>query len=255
VSVYLYGITTAPGPEAVDEPGVERGEVRAATAGRLSAMVSRVATVPVPAGRENLTAHSKVLESIHARCTVIPARFGTVFPDEQALIAELLDARRSELEQLLNDLEGRSELTVKAFYEQESVLREIVAHEPSIRALRDELRRPGASEPYLANVRLGEMVAAALACKRDADAQRVLAPLRPLAEDVRVGDAAVEGIVVNASFLVERHRLTEFDAAVASLGEELGDRMVMKYVGPLPPYSFADVESDARDAAAPARRP
>ena len=33
-----------------------------------------------------------------------------------------------------------------------------------------------------------------------------------------------------------------FSATVAALGDELGDRVTMRYVGPLPPYSFVDAE-------------
>jgi hypothetical protein len=43
---------------------------------------------------------------------------------------------------------------------------------------------------------------------------------------------------VNAAFLVERERIDEFSRAVTELGHELAGRVKLRYVGPLPPYSF-----------------
>jgi hypothetical protein len=46
----------------------------------------------------------------------------------------------------------------------------------------------------------------------------------------------------NLAFLVERDRVPEFSTAVAALDGEVADRIELRYVGPLPPYSFADAE-------------
>jgi len=54
-----------------------------------------------------------------------------------------------------------------------------------------------------------------------------------------------ERIVLNASFLVDSSRLTEFDAAVEQVGESQGGRMRFKYTGPLPPHSFVELTGAA----------
>ena len=48
---------------------------------------------------------------------------------------------------------------------------------------------------------------------------------------------------VNAAFLVERSRVDEFSQAVAGLETEVKDRMQLRYVGPMPPYSFMEEEA------------
>ena len=50
------------------------------------------------------------------------------------------------------------------------------------------------------------------------------------------------------ALLVERGRIPEVDAEVDRLGEELGPGIRIRYVGPLPPYSFATLEGTEASA-------
>ena len=56
--------------------------------------------------------------------------------------------------------------------------------------------------------------------------------------DIQVGESTNERIVCNASFLVERDAIPEFDEAVDRARREQAERMRLKYTGPLPPHSF-----------------
>jgi len=49
--------------------------------------------------------------------------------------------------------------------------------------------------------------------------------------------------VFSASFLVDRDRIAEFDQAVDETGRQHADRMRLKYTGPLPPHSFAELST------------
>jgi DnaJ-domain-containing protein 1 len=49
-------------------------------------------------------------------------------------------------------------------------------------------------------------------------------------------------MVFDCSYLVEREREALFDAAVNCLANEYEGRVSFKYIGPLPPYSFARLE-------------
>jgi len=49
--------------------------------------------------------------------------------------------------------------------------------------------------------------------------------------------------------LVEKKRLEEFDRALDTLDQELGGRLRLQRVGPLPPYSFGTVEVRSLDPA------
>jgi Gas vesicle synthesis protein GvpL/GvpF len=69
--------------------------------------------------------------------------------------------------------------------------------------------------------------------------------LEPLAVAARNEAPNTSDSAVNAAFLVERAKLDEFSAAVTALTSEVEDRMRLRYIGPLPPYSFAEEETAA----------
>jgi len=48
-------------------------------------------------------------------------------------------------------------------------------------------------------------------------------------------------MVLNAAFLVKEARQADFDEAVKWLDEEMGKRIIFKYVGPVPPYNFVNI--------------
>ncbi|HEY2436500.1 MAG TPA: GvpL/GvpF family gas vesicle protein, partial [Solirubrobacteraceae bacterium] len=51
-------------------------------------------------------------------------------------------------------------------------------------------------------------------------------------------EPAHERIAADASFLVERERIAEFDAEVDRIGRAQAGRLRLKLTGPLPPHSF-----------------
>jgi len=186
-------------------------------------------------------AHTLVLEEVMKEFTILPVRFSTIAPSVEAIENKLLKRRFGEFHGLLKEMEGRVELGLKAFWYEDIIFREILEENPPIRRLRDDLmgRRP--EETYYERIRLGEMIEKAMWQKRDEDAERILAPLRPLAYQSKVNKVITDRMVLNAAFLVNEDRQAEFDEAVKKLDEETGKRLVFKYVGPVPPYNFVNV--------------
>jgi hypothetical protein len=167
----------------------------------------------------------------------VPLRFGTVLPDDDAVTEQLLRARASEIEELLSALDGRVELSLSGTYD-ERIFGEVVAEHPEVAELRARVRGRDEAATYYDRIRLGELVANAMAAKREHDTEQVLATLRPLADDVRVKDVAHERSVLSASFLVHRDRLPEFDRAAEEVAARNRARIRFSYAGPLPPYDF-----------------
>jgi hypothetical protein len=112
--IYVYAITD-PAPAAA--PPDVRGLDDAAIATRTSGAVAAVYTVhdlrqitPTP---ENLWRHEAVVESIMRRCdAVLPARFGTVFADENA-IDDILTRHAAPLAAGLTRVRGWVELGLR----------------------------------------------------------------------------------------------------------------------------------------------
>jgi hypothetical protein len=60
-----------------------------------------------------------------------------------------------------------------------------------------------------------------------------------------VDDLEKEFMVLNAPFLVQRDRRQEFEDAVEEVAQERQERMSFRLLGPMPAYSFIDVEEPA----------
>jgi hypothetical protein len=121
----------------------------------------------------------------------------------------------------------------------------VVTERPQLAELRESLRgRPGPAT-YYDRIRLGELVASAVAEKREVLACRVASRLGALAAATENGEPLHEQMLANVAFLVDRARIGEFDAAVSALDLELDDEIRLRYNGPLAPHNFVDLEAGA----------
>jgi gamma-glutamylcyclotransferase (GGCT)/AIG2-like uncharacterized protein YtfP len=243
---YVYGVVRAKRGSRLKQSGINDEPVTVVASKGLGALTSDVPAGPLEAGREELLTHSRVLEkALHQRGVVLPMRFGVVMPDEGAVRAELLASHREQLAAQLDEMEGKVEINIKGIYDEEAILREVIAENPEIAELRQSLHGKPDDATYYERIRLGELVSDALTAKRNEEQARIVDRLAGSALTVEVGEPVHERMAVNASFLVERERLDEFDRAVDKIGEEQAHRIRMKYTGPLPPHSFVELAVEA----------
>lgn len=220
----------------------ERGDpVHTVHHGDLMAVVSDSPVIEYASSRRNMMAHTLVLEDVMREHTILPVRFGVVAPSAKALEEKVLQRRHEELSNLLSEMEGRNEVGLKAFWYENVIFPEVVAENPPIQRLRDSLMGRAAEETYYERIRLGEMIESAIGKKRVEDSQRILGALRPLADETHLGDVITDQMVVNAAFLVQDARKEAFDKTLDALDEEMGTRVLFKYVGPVPPYNFVRI--------------
>jgi Gas vesicle synthesis protein GvpL/GvpF len=235
--VHVYGVVRRSA-----EPDVQEG-VRLIVHRDVAALVSDIE----PEGLEPvhaLRAHWRVLEHAGSSTTVIPVRFGTVMPDDRTVVEEFLEPSHDELVATLASMAGKVQLTVKGFYEEDALMASIVARSPAIARLREQVAGLPEAAAYYKRIELGRLVAAEVERFRERDAQHVLERLQPLAVAARLEAPSTADGAVNAAFLVEEDRIDEFSEAVSGLGRELAGRIRLRYVGPIPPYSF--IGDDAR---------
>lgn len=243
IGKYLYCVIRCSEPRQFVNLGIgERGDVVHTVHYRdLAVVASDSPVVRYEARRRNMMAHTVVLEEAMQEFTILPVRFGTVAPTLEAIEERLLKPRYDELVRLLDEMEGRVELGVKAFWYEEVIFSEVVEENPPIRRLRDSLMGRTPEETYYERIRLGEMIESAMDRKRDEDAGNILARLEPIAEKTRTNNIIMDRMVLNAAFLVDQQREPEFDRAIQQLDEEMGRRLMFKYVGSVPPYNFVDI--------------
>ena len=229
--VYVHGVTRAGARGAIEAAGA-----LAVAGGELVAIVSAAAGETRAATL--MRRHWKVLEAVAEHETVVPVQFGTAMGSEEAVAEEFLAPRREALEAQLAAFDGKVQLSLKGTYDEAALLRSIVDGSPAVAQLRERVRGLSEAAGHFERVRLGELVAAEVEQRRVQDAEALHARLDGLA--IATSREAATGLqaAVNAAFLVERERIDAFARAVAELADELGDRIALRLLGPMPPYSF-----------------
>jgi hypothetical protein len=243
-SVYVYGVLSGSDQARVSVGGVEGAEVRTIEHAGLAALVSTLEADALAAARE-LRAHWRVLEEASKSATVLPVRFGTVMQGDAAVRERLLEPNAARLTELLAEFAGRLQLNVKGDYDEEQLLREVVRESPPVATLRERVQGLSESAGYYDRIRLGELVAAEVARRREQDTALALTRLEPLAAATSVEQPQSPNAAFNLAFLVESGGVDGFSEAVGRLRAELGERVTLRYVGPLPPYSFAETDLSA----------
>jgi hypothetical protein len=239
--VYVYAIARAGALRAIRTDGVGGAPVDVREEGPLAAVISVLPASTLRVKRHDLQRHLRVIEEAFGETTVLPCPFGTVVASEAELVEAVLAGRRDTLLDALGRLDEKVQLNVKAVYDEDVLLREIVDADPEIARLRERTRRLG-DAGYYERVRLGELVAAAVSAHRARDADRLLVTLAQAAADV-VAETD-DGAALKASFLVARGELDRFDALLEQIA--LAERPLLRFdvIGPLPPTAFASAYAE-----------
>lgn len=237
---YVYGVIPASAAPPA-RSGIGGAAVETIASDATAAIVSDVSGDDLEAGREELMIHAQVLEEALEGGVVLPLRFGAVMADADSVRRELLERHDDALRAQLAELEGKVELRLRAVFEETALMGEVVRENPEIAELREALRGQDDDATYYERIRLGELVAGAVERKLEAEGQQILDALAPLALAVDRGELGHERVALNASFLVERERIAEFDEAVDEIGRVSEGRVRLKYTGPLPAHSFVEL--------------
>lgn len=241
---YVYGIVGA-GTKPPAGRGIASARVKLVAGDGAAALVSDLPAGEVRLGRDEMLAHARVLEKALARGTVLPMRLGVVMSDHDEIRQRLLDDHAADLSAQLSEFDGKVEVRIRAVYEEDSLLREVVRGDPKIAALNRSMSGQSDEATYYARIELGERVAAGVERRREHDADEIIDALAVAALAVDEGKTGHERVAVNASFLVERARLKEFNEILDAIAEAHGGRIRFKYTGPLPPHSFVQLAGSA----------
>jgi gas vesicle protein GvpL/GvpF len=207
MSSYVYGII--PADDAAAWPGADglAGDpVRAVTAGDLAALVSDIPDNSKPGRREDLEAHRRVLGQAVEQGTVVPMRFGIVLDDDDGVRERLLGRYTQELSDLLHELDGKVQMTVRAFYAEDALLRTAIAGDDEIARLNQIIGGRPELETHTERVALGERVAAAIDKRRARDEEALLERIRPLASDLQVDPPGSDRVALSAQRSTRRSR-------------------------------------------------
>ncbi len=243
--VIVYGVARAghPSPEPAP-PGLGHPPepVHLVRFGPLSAAVSCTADVGV-LGDQEAVHHLDILQRLLARGPVLPLRFGTVAPDEDAVRAEVLAPLVEVMPERLDAVDGLVELRLDVDEEEQSALQAVLPGSPAAAyPPPDDLDE---------RIRFGQEIAELVVQRRQRQADEILSELQPLARSDRPRrrHGGAEDPVLSWAFLLADDDIETFDAAVARL-RRARPELSIEYVGPLPAIDFIEIPTVTRTSGA-----
>ena len=215
MSVFVYGIVEADGT-AVIGTGLEDRPLRSVADGPFMAVVTDHDDPGPEPETAALHAYERTLQSLMESRAILPAQFGRVLADDDAVRAMLCRRRRGLLAKL-EGVRGAVELGLHARRQSGTDPSPDPRWESGVAYLRDRLET--------------RQSARLLAHELD--------PLSALARSSRRALVPQPDLPVLHAYLVDRGRVGEFVALVEELGGCL-DGVELVCTGPCPPYSFTD---------------
>lgn len=238
---YIYGIIETTQDHRFGPIGLQGEEVLTIGMDDLAMVVSHYSSDEdgqVTSSRKNLITHQKVLERLMEEHTVLPMKFGTI-AEGVGEINNLLMRHEKGFKMNLQKLDNKVELGVKAFWkDMPSIYNAVLEGNAEIQNKKIEIAGKETTNDL---IEIGQMVEKALLDKKEEEAGKILELLKPLAMEFVEGKLVGEQMFLNASFLVSKGQEIAFDNQMAELGEQLGEDIKIKYVGPLAPYNFVDL--------------
>src|SRR3954462_6904440 len=239
---YVYGVIEARDAVGFGKIGIGGlGEnVYTVHHGDVAAVVSKTPVFIFDPTRENALAHEHVIETVMKSNTIIPMSFGTVFRTDDD-IKEVLKSIYPSLKDVLKQMSGKLEFGLKVTWDRDRVIEELKRNHEEIHRFHIELTKKHLQSTYFARMQLGRMIDKALA-ERSADYVReIYDALRSICVASRDNKPIGDKMIMNAAFLIDRNRETDFDAAVNKVAQKFSDRLNFKYTGPWPPYNFVNI--------------
>ena len=241
---YLYCIIDSGEPRSFGPLGIGgRGdELRAVCFNDISCIASNSQIERYPASRENIISHEKAIEKVMKKHAVLPVRFATIAESEEK-IKKILEKEYDNFKNLLNSIRGKKELGFKAVFK-ENIYAYILQSYEAIRTLKRKITTLYPEKAYYQRMEIGRMVEQALEGEKKEYKAKILETLKPIADDIRINSTYGERMILNAAFLAEKSKETEFDRQVQELDCKYGDRINFKYVGIVPPFNFVNLAID-----------
>lgn len=235
---YVYGIV----PAATELPpgltGVNNSPVTKLESDGHAALVTDVDDPDSIGTPDNLLAHSHVLDSIAAGGPVLPMTFGTIVPDTDTIVNEVLPSMQDVYAEGLDRVEGATQFTVSARYDRETVIAEMVDENHEIARLRESTANQSEDASHYDRIQLGQLVVEEFGRKAASDSAAILDALTPLARETTVRESSQADDVVEFAVLVDRERIPTFEQAVERVAEDWSGRIRFRLLGPQAPYDF-----------------
>jgi hypothetical protein len=191
--------------------------------------------------RSWLAAYQETNIDIFRHFIMLPLRFG-IMADRKEEIEDFLSVSYIHLKWALDRLRGKAEFAVQLSWNLNAVLQEI-GHHKRLKSKLELFRGMGDfSHSQRSKMSMGRLLFQAADKKKKEIVESVHRKLIAVSLDSAEGRSGDESVIMNRSYLIEKAAEASFDEAMAELGRENESYLSFRYVGPIPPYSFAPLE-------------
>jgi len=238
---YIYGIIEEAKPMRFSFLGVGDAEVYTINHRELAAVVSDTALEEIDPTRKDVRAHTVVQDELLKNCSLLPMGFG-IIADSKDDVLKLLEKNYQGLSRELVRLAGKVEVELKVYWDQEAMINELQGGSEELTRLKTKVKNAQSPiEVQRLLVEAGKLVERIALDWKARYADRVYTVLKGLSIDARLNNPLGVKNVLNASFLIERARESDFQKEVFRLDSQYQGKVNFKYVGPLAPYNFVNV--------------
>jgi hypothetical protein len=245
---YIYCVIDSNQPQSFGPLGIGgRGDdLHTVCFNDISAVVSDAPLKKYRVSRENSLVHEKAIEKAMAEYTALPVRFATVAKDQEK-VKRILEKEHDRFKDLLDSVKNKTELGLKAMFKEEVIYKDILEKYEDIKRLKEKIAAIALEKAHYQRMEIGKMVEEALQREKEIVRDDILDTLSPLAVEVKTNDTYGELMIVNAAFFVERRKEANFDQQVQLLDDKYGEKVIFRYVGPLPPFNFVNIMINTED--------
>ena len=242
---YIYAIIKVNDPPMFTIRGLEGGFIYPLTHRDLSAVVSDSSIANFDAlGSVELTAcvasHQKVNEELLKNYDVVPMAFGMAARSDDEII-DILERAYLQFKTAFKKIESKVEFAVQTFWDEKTVLNNLMRDNSEIRRLYQEAESAGKIRGMGAKIKLGKLIVDTLKAYKEHYSKDIEEKLKGCSYDIRRVKLADENMVSNISLLVDKFREDELDKKMEGLGEQYKDKLRFKYIGPMAPGSFVNI--------------
>jgi hypothetical protein len=235
---YVYGVVESDVDVVPGRVGVAEAAVELVRGKDVAALVSRIGLDRPLGTPEDLVAHKDLLDSTASDAPVLPFRFGAVLASQDAVVSELLEPHDEEFADALRELDGEAQYVVRARYDEQAVLREILAENPKAAKLRDKIGPEPDPSTRNAQIQLGEVINAEVEAKRDRDTKAMIEALEPVTVTTNIRPPTHELDAAHIAFLERTAEHSDVDDVLTELAEAWSGRANVRLLGPMAPYDF-----------------
>ena len=131
---------------------------------------------------------------------------------------------------------------MKIYWEQKTIIKEIQGENQELSRLKAKINASSSpGEIRILMIDVGRLVENIVVGWKNHYTEMVYTVLEGLSCEAKINNPVGLKNLLNASFLIEKSRESEFKQQVYRMDTKFQDKVNFKYVGPMPPYNFVDL--------------